>query len=76
MSKTYKLRFDQHIDDFIESQVENGKYATIEEVISAGLSLLENSGTKAETLEELLVEGEQSGPSDYDYHTLINELSD
>jgi antitoxin ParD1/3/4 len=49
--------------DFIERQIEQGRYRSHSEVVAAGLRLLEEHEKKLGTLRAALIEGEQSGPS-------------
>jgi len=52
---------DEHFTSFIDQQVQSGHYASIHDVMQAGLRLLEEHETKVNALEAALVEGEQSG---------------
>ena len=74
MAKNTSVTLGEHFDEFIGAQVGSGRYGSASEVIRAGLRLLENTETKLETLRTLLVEGEQSGTSDYSYASLVAEL--
>ena len=74
MAKNTSVTLGEHFDEFIGTQVGSGRYGSASEVIRAGLRLLENTETKLETLRTLLVEGEQSGTSDYSYASLVAEL--
>ena len=74
MAKNTSITLGEHFDWFISSQVDSGRYGSASEVIRAALRLLENKESKMSTLRNLLVEGEESGVSDYDYNTFIQEL--
>ncbi|MEX2365860.1 MAG: type II toxin-antitoxin system ParD family antitoxin, partial [Pseudohongiellaceae bacterium] len=63
-----------HFDDFIDQQLDSGRYGSASEVVRAGLRMLEDTESKLETLRRLLDEGEQSGLVDYSYEALISEL--
>jgi len=76
MSTYSELSFDQHYSDFIENQIESGKFDSAADVLCAGLRLLEHSGSKLDNLRALLKEGEQSGVSDYSYSTFLEMLDE
>lgn len=74
MAKNTSITLGEHFDGFITNQIQSGRYGSASEVIRSALRLLENQETKLQTLRQLLVEGEQSGDSDYDLDSFINEL--
>ena len=74
MAKNTSITLNNHFDEFISEQINNGRYGSASEVIRAGLRLLESSETKLETLRAMLTEGEKSGFVDYSYEQLIQQL--
>jgi len=52
---------NEHLTGFIDQQVQSGRYASVHDVMQAGLRLLQEHETKVKALEAALVEGEQSG---------------
>ncbi|HAV74673.1 MULTISPECIES: type II toxin-antitoxin system ParD family antitoxin [Limnobacter] len=74
MAKNTSVSLGPHFDQFIASQVQNGRYGSASEVVRAGLRLLEENETQLTQLRRLLEEGEQSGLSDYSYDDLISQL--
>jgi len=61
--KNTSVIIGDHLVDFIERQVERGRYGSASDVVRAGLRLLEEREAKLEALRGALVEGEDSGPS-------------
>ena len=57
MSKNTPVSVGNHFDDFIERQVEAGRYESPSDVVRAGLRLLEEQELKIERLREALIEG-------------------
>ncbi|MCF7517265.1 MULTISPECIES: type II toxin-antitoxin system ParD family antitoxin [Pseudoalteromonas] len=74
MAKNTSITLGDHFDSFIANQIQSGRYGSASEVIRSALRLLETQETKMNTLRQLLVEGEESGVSDYDLDSFINEL--
>ena len=74
MSKNTSITLGEHFDAFIAEQLKSGRYNSTSEVIRAGLRMLEDSEAKLETLRNALIEGENSGFSDYSYEGLVSEL--
>lgn len=76
MPKNTSITLGEHFEDFISQQVDDGRYASVSEVVRAGLRLLEDSEHKIATLRRLLEEGENSGTAEYSYEGLMQELDD
>ncbi|RVU28266.1 type II toxin-antitoxin system ParD family antitoxin [Neptunomonas marina] len=74
MAKNTSITLGDHFDGFITNQIQSGRYSSASEVIRSALRLLEIQETKMNTLRQLLVEGEESGITDYDLDSFINEL--
>ncbi|WP_409526047.1 type II toxin-antitoxin system ParD family antitoxin [Nitrincola sp. MINF-07-Sa-05] len=74
MARNTSITLGTHFDEFIATQVENGRYGSVSEVVRAGLRLLEETESKLERLRRLLDEGEQSGIADYSLESIITEL--
>ncbi|HAS6129853.1 type II toxin-antitoxin system ParD family antitoxin [Vibrio parahaemolyticus] len=74
MAKNTSITLGDHFDGFIANQIQSGRYSSASEVIRSALRLLETQETKMNTLRQLLIEGEESGTSDYDLDSFINEL--
>ncbi len=74
MAKNTSVTLGEHFDQFINQQLNTGRYGSASEVVRAGLRVLEDQETKILNLRNMLVEGENSGVSDYSYDSLISEL--
>jgi antitoxin ParD1/3/4 len=74
MPKNTSINLGEHFDSFVGRQVETGRYASADEVVRAGLHLLEERETRLQVLRRALVDGEESGVADYSLARLIEEL--
>ena len=74
MSKNTSVTLGPHFEKFVGQQVQSGHYGSVSEAIRAGLRLLEEKEAKLGLLRKALVEGENSGTSDYILAGLIHEL--
>ena len=63
MSKNTSISLGDHFADFIDAQVQSGRYGSASEVVRAGLRLLEEREAKVRALREALIEGEETGPA-------------
>jgi antitoxin ParD1/3/4 len=72
MSKNTSITVGDHFAEFIERQVEEGRYGSPREVVQAGLELLEAREAKLRALRAALIEGEQSGPDEpFDFDAFV-----
>ncbi len=75
MSKNTSVSLGNHFVDFIERQVQAGRYQSPSDVVSAGLRLLEEQELKIERLRAALIEGEESGaPTPFDLDDFLNDM--
>ncbi|HEX5934885.1 MAG TPA: type II toxin-antitoxin system ParD family antitoxin [Pseudorhizobium sp.] len=61
MNKAVQITLSDALESFVESEVESGRFRSAQEVVEAGLRLLEQEQAQLEKLRALLIEGEQSG---------------
>lgn len=67
MSRKSSVILGPHLDKFIQSEIQSGRYKTVSKVIRAGLRALEEAKRKIILINEVLVVGEQSGtPMEFD----------
>jgi antitoxin ParD1/3/4 len=69
MRKNTSFSLGEHFSEFIEAQVESGRYETASDVVRASLRLLEEREAELAELRAALEEGERSGygrPFDFD----------
>ena len=75
MSKNTSVPIGGHFADFIERQVQAGRYESSSDVVRAGLRLLEEQELKIERLRDALIEGERSGePTPFDLNDFLGEV--
>ncbi len=72
--KNTSVTLGEHFEQFINQQVQNGRYGSASEAVRAGLRLLEAEETKLAALRQALIEGEKSGVADYSLKELVEEL--
>ncbi|MFD2034302.1 type II toxin-antitoxin system ParD family antitoxin [Belliella marina] len=75
MAENTSITLGSHFEDFINKQIQKGRYGSTSEAVRAALRLLEEKETKLEALRNALVEGEKSGKVDYSLESLIEELN-
>jgi len=64
-----------YYDDFVEAQIASGRFASTDEVVRAGLRLLEERERKLQALRAALAEGEASGePQPFDRDAFLAEM--
>ena len=72
MTKNTSVIIGDHLAEFIERQVSEGRYGSASDVVRAGLRLLEEREMKVEALRAALIEGEESGASKpFDFEAFI-----
>jgi len=78
MSKNTSINLGDHFNSFVGSQVMQGRYGSVSEVVRAALRLLENQETKLNALRVKLEASEQQADkgefADYNLEKLIDEL--
>jgi antitoxin ParD1/3/4 len=63
MARNTSVSLGDHFTEFIDRQVDSGRYGSASEVMREALRLLEEREVHLEWLRASLIEGEQSGPS-------------
>jgi antitoxin ParD1/3/4 len=61
MSRNTSITLGRHFERFIATQVKQGRYGTVSEVVRAGLRVLEERESKLEALRAAVDEGDSSG---------------
>lgn len=75
MPKNTSILLGDYFDNFINSQVKNGKFTSASEVVRAALRLFEQEETKKTELISELKKGEKSGfVKDFNRESFLNNL--
>lgn len=61
MAKNTSISLGDHLEGFINRQIESGRYGSASEVVRASLRLLEEHEQKIGALRQALIDGEKSG---------------
>ena len=64
MARNTSVVLGDYLTDFVDRQVELGRYASASEVVRAGLRMLEEREAQTDALRAALVEGERSGDAE------------
>ncbi|BBK44070.1 antitoxin ParD1 [Allostella vacuolata] len=74
MSRNTSVVLGDHLADFVDRQVADGRFGSASEVVRAGLRLLEEHEARLRALRAALIEGEESGPAEpFDMHAFIQQ---
>ena len=63
MARNTSISLGDHFADFIDQQVQGGRYGSASDVVRAGLRLLEENEARLHALRLALIAGEESGPA-------------
>lgn len=75
MSKNTSVYLNPHFENFVNEQLDSGRYNNVSELIRAGLRLLEEENKKYRVLNLALEEGENSGISEsFDSEKFLNKM--
>ncbi len=76
MSSQTSVAIGEHFTGFIDEQVRDGRYGSADEVIRAGLRLLEEHEVRRKALIDAIREGEESGPAvPFDFDEFMAEMN-
>ncbi len=77
MARNTSVSLGDHFSDFIDAQMQGGRYGSASDVVRAGLRLLEEHETKVKTLQNALIAGENSGtPASFDSNKFLQKMRD
>ncbi|MBB5572212.1 MULTISPECIES: type II toxin-antitoxin system ParD family antitoxin [Rhizobium] len=75
MARNTSISLGDHFTDFIDSQVQTGRYGSASDVVRAGLRLLEEHEAKVRVLQDALIAGEESGkPGPFDNAAFLKRM--
>lgn len=74
-SRNTSISLGGHFVDFIDHQVQSGRYGSASDVVRAGLRLLEEHEAKVKALQDALIAGEKSGaPVPFDSDSFLSRM--
>lgn len=75
--KNTSVSLGNHYSEFVNTQVQAGRYGSVSEVLRAGLRLLEEQEIKLRALQAALIAGEESGPpAPFDSEAFLKRMRD
>ena len=75
MTRHTSLAIDDHGAEFIDAQIDAGRFASPSDVVNAGLRLLEERESKVRALKAALEQGDMSGRiRDFDKAAFLSEM--
>ncbi|MHC3433569.1 type II toxin-antitoxin system ParD family antitoxin [Delftia lacustris] len=75
MSRNTSVALGPHFTEFIDAQVQGGRYGSACDVVRAGLRLLEEHEIRVKALQEALNAGRQSGePRPFDSEAFLSRM--
>jgi antitoxin ParD1/3/4 len=75
MARNTSVSLGDHFADFIDAQVQTGRYGSASDVVRAGLRLLEEHEAKVKALRDALIAGEESGaPRPFDSDAFLKRM--
>ena len=75
--KNTSVSLGDHYTEFVNTQVQAGRYGSASEVLRAGLRLLEEREIKLRALQAALIAGEESGPpAVFDSEAFLKRMRD
>lgn len=75
MARNTSISLGEHFADFVDQQVESGRYDSASDVVRAGLKLLEDHEGRVKALQDALIDGEQSGePKPFDNEAFLRRM--
>ena len=75
MARNTSVSLGEHFAEFIDAQVQTGRYGSASDVVRAGLRLLEEHEAKVRALQDALIAGEDSGaPKPFDNKAFLKRM--
>ena len=75
MARNTSVSLGDHFAEFIDTQVQTGRYGSASDVLRAGLRLLEEHEARVKALQDALIAGEDSGaPAPFDNTAFLKRM--
>jgi len=75
MVRNTSVSIGDHFANFIDVQVQTGRYGSASDVVRAGLRLLEEHEARVKALQDALIVGEESGqPAPFDNDAFLKRM--
>lgn len=75
MNKRTTVLLDTPYSEFVDRQIDEGNFSSPDEVVRAGLHLLEEQQARLERLRAAIIEGEESGkPQPFDFDEFLERM--
>lgn len=72
MGKVTSIVIDEQLNAFIGEQIDRGLFQTADDVVEAGLRLLQKREAELEAIRAAIIEGEESGePQPFDFEMFV-----
>jgi antitoxin ParD1/3/4 len=76
MQEHINVNIGKHFGQFLDQKISEGLYHSADDIVLAGLRLLEEQDIKIHALRQALIKGEESGIAEYNFEELLKEIDE
>ena len=76
MQEHINVNIGKHFGQFFDQKISEGLYHSADDIVLAGLRLLEEQEIKLHALRQALIKGEESGIAEYNFEALLKEIDE